>query len=212
VNADGAYLKVWRLDSIRGEEDGRRGDNKYHGVDFGIRHNSGVAVIHEVRYRPKKRREAGYPGFIKIGGLYDSEPRPAFSDDRLRTNKMISSNWMIYGIAQQKLYHTTGTGLRQLTAFATITYAPPSSNTIQYFPDAGLVYIGLVPNRENDAIGLFGILGEFSNDLRVSQRQAHVDAVQTQEGVVELTTGTRRRHFPTCSRISSTWFDRTVRD
>lgn len=29
-------------------------------------------------------------------------------------------------------------------------------------------------------------MGEFSNDLRASQREAHVDAVQTQEAVLEL--------------------------
>jgi porin len=163
------------------------GDNKYHGVDLSIRHNSGVAVIEEIAYRPKKRREAGYPGFLKIGGFYDSEPRPAFADDRLRTNPTISNNWTIYAIAQQKLYHLAGAELRQgLTGFLTLTYSPPASNTIQYFANAGLVYVGLVPHRENDAIGAFGLVGEFSNDLRASQREAHVDAVQTQEAVLEL--------------------------
>lgn len=75
------------------------GDNKYHGADFSIRHNSGVAVMQEIGYRPKKRRAAGYPGLLKIGGFYDSEPRPAFADDRLRTNPMLSTNWTIYAIA-----------------------------------------------------------------------------------------------------------------
>ena len=163
------------------------GDNKYHGVDFSIRHNSGVAVIQEFAYRPKKRRKAGYQGFLKIGGLYDSEPRPAFADDRLLTNKMISTNWTLYAIGQQKVYHHAGAGFRQgLTGFLTLTYSPPASNTIQYFADMGLVYIGLLPHRENDAIGVFRLVGEFSNDLRLSQRQAHVNAVQTQEAVLEV--------------------------
>jgi hypothetical protein len=74
--------------------------------------------------------------------------------------QMISTNWTLYAIGQQKLYHHAGAGFRQgLTGFLTLTYSPPASNTIQYFADLGLVYIGLLPRRENDAIGVFGASG-----------------------------------------------------
>jgi porin len=156
-------------------------DNKYHGVDFSIRHNSGVAIVQEFGYRPVQRRLAGYPGFLKLGGFYDSEPRPAFAG-----GPRINSNWTIYGIAQQRLYRRAIDGLQQgLTGFVSLTYSPPSKNTLEYFADAGLVYRGLLPKRPDDTLGAFGILGEFSSDLRDVQRAEH-DEVQTQEWVLEL--------------------------
>lgn len=45
---------------------------------------------------------------------------------------------------------------------------------------------GELPRRENDALGVFRLLGEFSNDLRLSQREAHVDVVQAQEAALEV--------------------------
>ena len=39
-------------------------------------------------------------------------------------------------------------------------------NTLEYFADAGLLYFGLIPRRPNDELGLFGLLGQFSSDLR----------------------------------------------
>ena len=30
----------------------------------------------------------------------------------------------------------------------------------------GLLYFGLIPRRPNDEIGLFGLFGQFSSDLR----------------------------------------------
>ena len=157
------------------------GANKYHGVDFSIRYNSGVAIVQEFGYRPVKQRLAGYPGFLKLGGFYDSEPRTAFEG-----GPRINSNWTIYAIAQQRLYRRAIDGLHQgLTGFVSVTYSPPSKNTLQYFADGGLVYRGLFPTRPDDTLGGFAILGEFSNDLREVQRAEH-DEVQTEEWVLEL--------------------------
>ncbi len=156
------------------------GDNKYHGVDFSIHHNSGVAVMQEFGYRPAWERQDGYPGFFKLGGFYDSEPRLRFE-----SNMMRSGTWMIYGSAQQRLYRRPVDGVHQgLTAFLTLTYAPPAMNTIQYMADAGLVYVGLIPSRPMDEAGMFGLFGEFSSDLRTAERAIGDDA-QTHEAVLE---------------------------
>ncbi len=155
--------------------------NKYHGVDFSIRHDSGVAVMQEFGYRPISLRQAGYPGFIKLGGLYDSEPRHPFPD-----GGEIAGNWMVYALAQQRIFRRACDGFSQgLTGFLTFTYSPPATNATEYFADGGLVYRGLVPSRKDDALGAFAVFGESSPDYRDAQRAVH-ESVQTYEMVLEL--------------------------
>ena len=73
-------------------------DDKFHGVDFSIRHNSGVAIMEELGYSPKPLRDIGYPGNFKLGGLYDSEPRLQFE-----TGQMRGGTWQVYLTGQQRL-------------------------------------------------------------------------------------------------------------
>ena len=73
-------------------------NDKFHGVDFSLRHNSGVAIMEELGYSPKPLRDIGYPGTYKLGGLYDSEPRLQF-----KTGQMRGGTWQIYVTGQQRL-------------------------------------------------------------------------------------------------------------
>ena len=57
-------------------------------------------------------------------------------------------------------------------------------NTLEYFTDAGLLYFGLIPKRPNDELGLFGLCGQFSSDLRDAQRASHMPAM-THEAIIE---------------------------
>jgi len=155
--------------------------NEYHGVDFSIRDDSGVAVMQEFGYRPTSLRQAGYPGFIKLGGFYDSEPRHPFPD-----GEAITGNWTIYSVAQQRLFRRACDGYSQgLTGFLALTYSPPASNAIEYFADGGLIYRGLMPSRKDDALGAFAVFGEFSPNYRDAQRAVR-ESVQTYELVLEL--------------------------
>ena len=70
---------------------------KFHGTDFSIRHNSGVALFQEVGYSPQYLR-VGLPGTFKLGG-FTSEPLRQFVSDQ------ITGTWMVYGLAQQRLYN-----------------------------------------------------------------------------------------------------------
>jgi porin len=157
-------------------------DNKFHGVDFSIRHNSGVAIMEELGYSPEPLRLLGYPGTVKFGGLYDSEPRLQFETGQLR-----GGTWQIYLTDQQRLLRRpkNATSLHQgLWGFVALTYAPPKMNMLQYFTDAGLLYFGLIPLRPKDEVGLFGIWGQFSSDLAESQR-ANDQPVMTHESIIE---------------------------
>ena len=156
--------------------------DKFHGVDFSLRHNSGVAIMEELAYSPKQTRDLGYPGTLKLGGLYDSEPRLQF-----KTGKMRGGTWQMYVTGEQRLLSRPegGTNPHQgLWGFLAFTYAPPKMNTDEYFWDAGLLYFGLIPHRPSDELGLFGLWGQFSSDLRDAQRAYH-QPTQTHEAIIE---------------------------
>jgi porin len=156
--------------------------DKFHGVDFSIRHNSGVAIIEELGYSPKQIRDAGFPGTYKLGGLYDSEPRLQF-----RTDEMRGGTWQMYVTGQQRLLRRPegATSAHQgLWSYLAFTYAPPKMNSDEYFWDGGLLYFGLIPHRPDDELGLFGIWRQFSSDLRDEQRADH-EPTMTHEAVIE---------------------------
>ena len=156
--------------------------NKFHGVDFSIRHNSGIAIMEELAYSPQHLRDIGYPGIIKLGGLYDSEPRLQFE-----TGQMRGGTWQLYATAQQRLLPRPANATNKhqgLWGFLALTYAPPEMNPLEYFADGGLLYFGLIPNRPNDEIGLFGVWGEFSSDLRDSERASN-QPTMTHEAIIE---------------------------
>ncbi|MGD0117575.1 MAG: carbohydrate porin [Candidatus Binatus sp.] len=156
--------------------------DKFHGVDFSLRHNSGVAIMEELGYSPKQLRDLGFPGTYKLGGLYDSEPRLQFE-----TGQMRGGTWQMYLTGQQRLLRRPEGAVsahQGLWSFLAFTYAPPKMNQLEYFGDGGLLYFGLIPHRPEDELGLFGLWGQFSSDLRDAQRADH-EPTQTHEAIIE---------------------------
>ena len=157
-------------------------DDKYHGVDFSLRHNSGVAIMEELGYSPAPLRDLGYPGTVKLGGLYDSEPRLNFESGQQR-----GGTWQIYLTEQQRLLPRPEGAINShqgFWGFLALTYAPPKMNQLEYFADGGLLYFGLIPRRPTDEMGLFGIWGQFSSDLVQAQRESKQPET-THETIVE---------------------------
>jgi porin len=152
---------------------------KWHGADFSIRHNSGVALFQEFGYSPQYLLDRDYPGTFKLGGFYDSEPLRQF------VSHQITGTWMVYGLAEQRLFNAKPGTKRGLTGLLGFAYAPPDVDTVEYFANAGLLYQGPLPARSQDALGLFAIFGEFSSDLREAERMNH-QAAMTHEAVLEL--------------------------
>jgi carbohydrate-selective porin OprB len=152
---------------------------KWHGADFSIRHNSGVALFQEFGYSPQYLQVKDYPGTFKLGGFYDSEPLRQFVSHR------IIGTWMVYGLAEQRLFNAEPGTERGLTGLVGFAYAPPEQNTVEYFANAGLLYQGPIPARSQDSLGLFAIFDEFSSDLRKAERMNH-HAAMTHEAVLEL--------------------------
>jgi porin len=159
--------------------------NRFHGVDFSIRHNSGAIGIGEVGVRPEHIGPGGLftslPGNYKLGGYWDTEPLTNFETGRRERGTggfYVAGDQMLW----QEANATTGQGLYLWTAFH---WAPSDMNPQDRFVSCGLVYPGLVPGRDADVAGLYGAYGHFSADQRAAQRRAGQPG-QVYEAVLEL--------------------------
>ena len=158
-------------------------DNRFHGVDFSIRHDSGVIGMMETGVTPDNMGivPPEFPGHVKLGGYYDTEALKDF-----RTGQDEHGTWGIYVAVDQKVYgEPDPTGAQGLTLFAAYHYAPPDVNTQTNFVDLGAVYVGLIPMRDADVAAFFFAYGWFSGDLRESQLAAGQPG-QDHEAVLEL--------------------------
>jgi len=157
--------------------------NKFHGVDFSIRHDSGVVGIMETGIR---QDQVGIvpehlPGHMKVGGYYDTESLQNF-----RTGMTERGTWGTYVAVDQMVWgEADPMGAQGLSLFAAFHHAPPDVNTQSNFVDCGAVYVGLIPERDTDVTGLYFAYGWFSGDLRDSQRAAGMPG-QDHEAVLEL--------------------------
>lgn len=163
--------------------------NRYHGVDFSWRKESGVVAIGEVGVMPDQIGEHGVftdlPGHYKVGGYHDSEPRLVFA-----TGEQQRGTWGVYLGFDQMLLREGGKESSQgLTAFVAAHYAPPERNPQQIFVDAGLLYQGLIPGRDTDLLGVFVAYGQLSS----AQRQAQIHS------------GIPPQHFETVLEINYRW-------
>ena len=152
---------------------------KFHGVDFSIRSDSGVAFTWELQYDPNRYGD-GYPGHYKAGGYVDSG----------RSQKWVSGEtghnaYGFYLAFDQRIYRPGPPGTSPaVTAFWTFTYAPPEMQTFQFFTSAAVLAQGLIPARSDDTLALGFVWGGYSEDLRASQR-AVGEEVQTYEMILE---------------------------
>jgi porin len=156
--------------------------NRFHGVDFSIRHNSGVIGVIEGGVMPEQMglMPQELPGHIKLGGYYDTEPLTDFHSESLKRG-----TWGMYVAVDQKIYTEPQGGVQGLTLFAAYHYAPPDVNQQTNFVDLGAVYVGLIPTRDDDVAGFFFAYGWFSGDLRQAQIAAGAPG-QDHEAVLEL--------------------------
>jgi porin len=159
--------------------------NRFHGVDFSIRDDSGVIGIGEVGVHPHRIGPTGLftslPGNYKVGGYWDTEPRTNFD-----TGHLERGTGGFYAAFDQMLWQEPDTNPPQgLSLWTAFHWAPSDMNAQDRFFSWGFVYTGLVPGRDRDVAGFYGAYGHFSADQRSAQRRAGQPG-QVYETVLEL--------------------------
>ncbi|HEV7732480.1 MAG TPA: carbohydrate porin [Candidatus Binatia bacterium] len=152
--------------------------NRFHGVDFTIHEDSGVASMNEIGWLPEI--SPGLRGHYKLGGWYDTEQHTEF-----RSGRQAPASWGLYTALDQRVFRSTGAHGLGITPFVALAWAPPDVNQQQWFLDDGVLWEGPIPGRPHDVLGLFGVYGRSSRDLRRMQRSDGKPG-QTYEAILEL--------------------------
>lgn len=159
-------------------EDSRVGRNAAHGCDFTWR-DKGLLYIQEFSFLPNQSKDAkGMPGNYKLGlfystGDFNDKYRDINGNSYALTHlapRNHKENYGLYFHADQQISRESETKKNQgLTPMLVMIFQPPSTNEIPFFMDAGLMYTGLFPNRDQDVTGIGFAWGVWSNQLRKYQ-------------------------------------------
>lgn len=122
------------------------------------------------------------PTTVKLGGWYHAE---GFTDLRYDTTglslgsptsngigKRVRGNWDVYGVLDTLLIHGEGADDNGLGAFARFSVSNATVSTLPYYGEVGLTYKGLLPDRDNDVLGLAVSYGAVSDNLQAEQSDA----------------------------------------
>jgi porin len=204
--APGARLRFDPIPQFYAQVGGYDGypDLKDGGVRINLNDDEGALLYFEVGYRLNHTKEAsGPPGNLKLGGYYHTDD---FADNYdiitafagfpgAGAKPPHSGNYGIYFLADQVLWREVGKDdpARQgLVGFLQVAGAPPDRNLAQFGVNGGLVYKGLIPQRDWDTLGLAGSYLQMSDDIRRAQEDINAVAgpgtvpVADHESVIEI--------------------------
>jgi porin len=151
-----------------------------HGTNFSAPEGSGALSLAEFTYITGARDKNALPGRYKIGGYFDSERLTA-----VETGKPVYGTGGFYLMAQQMLFaHAPGSDVG-LSAWGSLSWAPPNRNRVSYMAAGGLSYQGILPSRPWDGLAFIAAVAGYSDDLRDGQR-ARGEALQHAEILLEL--------------------------
>jgi porin len=136
-----------------------------HGTRFHLNPGAGVIFIAEGVYQidPTKTNR-GMAGTYTLGGYYDSRQ---FTGDFVHPAH--GANGGLYAIADQIVYRAEPyvdekSSGRGLSVFSSCAVAPSDRNLVSLYLDIGCNYLGLLPRRENDILGVAASYTKIGDD------------------------------------------------
>jgi len=130
-----------------------------------FRVNDDTFAIAEAAYTVNQGKDAtGLPGMYKLGGWYHSG---RFADERLDATGLSLANpassgvpsqhrgdFGLYAVVDQMVWHVPETKDQGFGVFLRVAGSPSDRNLVDFYADGGVTYKGLLPNREDDVLGL----------------------------------------------------------
>ena len=169
--APGFYAQAVALDGVPGDP------NNPHGTHVQFNKGDGALIVGEVGWAPgedEARPEPAEKGesLSKLAvGLWHYTARfDDLQDTDAGGNPERRMNRGMYVLAQRALYQEAGDASQGLTAFLRFGVASADVNQFDRALDAGLVYRGLLPGRDDDLLG-FAIAAEH-NGAKFRQTEA----------------------------------------
>lgn len=147
-----------------------------HGLDIHLASSEGAFLIGEAGFTTKR-----WPGSYKLGAFYHTD-----DFTRWRDGSAVSGIWAAYAIAGQKLWNEKPANAQGLYFFARGSMAPQNRARLEWAGDAGFDYVGAIPGRDQDILGIGFSVKNYSRDFSAAQQRAGQSAVEV-ESVLELT-------------------------
>lgn len=151
------------------------------GTRLSLSSHQGLFALAEVGLRLNQLEgDTGPPGAYKVGAFYHSATFDDLFYDGQGGSFIVSGlaprkhsgNYLVYLAAEQTVWREPGDagGGQGLGLFMRLGAGPANRNPFNLVIDAGIVYQGLLPGRNEDQFGLGVIYTRASNQLRRQQR------------------------------------------
>jgi porin len=133
----------------------------------------GMFWIGQADYQPGADCEAALLTVLRVGAWYTTS-------DTLATDASTEyeGNYGFYGTVDRMLLPEAEDREQGLAAFCQASWAPPDRNLVDRCFGAGLVYRGLIPERDTDTLGLGFTQIAFSSNVRTSTGQTSENALE----------------------------------
>lgn len=179
--ADDLYARLAVLDGVPGDPDHPGG------VEVRLDDDEGALLALEAGWR-RGIAEGDERSYAKVGvgaWLYTGDfprLRPGARDSEGR------GNGGVYALAEWTVWPEADDASQGLALFGRVGWADPRYNRVDWFVSGGATWTGLVPGRDEDALGL-GVARTFDgDDVRRAQRAAG-ERTTRGETAIELTYG-----------------------
>jgi porin len=153
---------------------GFQGLNDKHGTRFHLNPSAGLILIAEGVYQIKPTKaNRGLVGGYTLGGYYDSRQ---YTGDFVHPAH--SANGGLYAIIDQIVYRAEPyidekSSKRGLSIFSSCAVTPSDRNLVSLYLDAGCNYLGLIPTRDKDIVGLAISYTKIGDDVVRNSRAVH---------------------------------------
>jgi len=185
--------KQWNISVAAYNANSKVQDPSKHGLDFSFNTGHGCLGIAQVTYKHNQAHDEGLPGSAALGGYYNSDKFPDLSDPirerhgnygfyfmmdqmvyrgewpEFNGPSHLSSQAKYSEKVKHPYYQQNAQSLDRpvgLTAWWAAYVAPKEEINIETYQLAGgLIYHGLIPNRQRDATAFGVFYGNFSDKL-----------------------------------------------
>ena len=156
-------------------------------------------AMQEVQIRYNQGKDDGLAGSVKLGAFehfgafsnlrYDTTGVPLGNAASNGVPGVFKGDWGFYGILDQQIWKL-GAGddaAKGAALFLRVAGAPQDRNTVDFYVDGGLTFLGLVPGRSDDAFGVGVAYAHVSDWLHGYDLDSGKTVARREETALELT-------------------------
>ena len=176
--APGWYFQTAIFDGNSGTQAGNSS-----GTDCRISTSDGALIFAEIGFLSSPATGSNHlAGAFKLGAFAHTKRVPTWAAQAAGTTGGGQINAGVYAVAEHDLFRRSE---KKITAFVRGGYAPADRNVVDWYLDAGLNFVGLVPRRPDDVVGLAFARSNFSRDYGRYEQSANGASALDAELVIE---------------------------